>query len=75
MLCLDVRFLVEVEWRLSLVRFRVCSLSRLIGNCWMVNLRPGGALRWKVEDHWLRRSGSVMWKVGTSKVVVLDCVS
>jgi hypothetical protein len=57
------------------MRFRVCSLSRLIGNCWMVNLRPGGALRWKVEDHWLRRSGSVMWKVGTSKVVVLDCVS
>jgi hypothetical protein len=39
------------------------------------NLRPGGALRWKVEDRQLRRSGSVMWKVGTSKVVATACVS
>jgi acetyl-CoA carboxylase beta subunit len=36
--------LVEVEWRLSLARFRVYSLSSLIGNCWMDNLRPGGAI-------------------------------
>jgi hypothetical protein len=31
------------------VRFRVCSTSSSIGNSWMDNLRPGGALRWKVE--------------------------
>jgi hypothetical protein len=31
------------------VRFRVCSLFRSFGNDWMNNLRPGGALRWKVE--------------------------
>jgi hypothetical protein len=51
------------------MRFRVCSLSRSIGNCWMFNLRLGGALRQKVEDRWLGRSGSVMWKDNTSKVV------
>jgi hypothetical protein len=34
-----------------------------------VNLRPGGALRWKVEDHRLRRSVSDMWQADTSKVV------
>jgi hypothetical protein len=39
------------------------------------NLRPGEALRWKEEDRQLGRSGSVMWKVGTSKVVALACVS
>jgi hypothetical protein len=33
------------------------------------NLRPGEALRWKVEDHRLGRPGSDMWKVGTSMVV------
>jgi hypothetical protein len=33
------------------------------------NLRPSRALSWKVEDHQLGRSGSVMWKVDTSKVV------
>jgi hypothetical protein len=38
------------------------------------NLRPDVALRWKVEDHRLGRSGSVMWKVGTSQVVALVCV-
>jgi hypothetical protein len=38
------------------------------------NLRPDGALRWKTEDRWLGRSGSVMWKVGTSKVVASACV-
>jgi hypothetical protein len=27
------------------VRFRVCSLPRSIGNCWMDNLRPDGAIR------------------------------
>jgi hypothetical protein len=31
------------------VRFRVCSLSESFGNDWMDNLRPGRALRWKVE--------------------------
>jgi hypothetical protein len=36
-------------WRLPLVRFRVCSISSSIGNYWIDILRPGGALRWKVE--------------------------
>jgi hypothetical protein len=38
------------------------------------NLRLGGALRWKVEDHQLARLGSEVWKAGTSKVVVPACV-
>jgi hypothetical protein len=56
------------------VRFRVCSLSRLAGDSWMFNLGPGGALRWKVEDHQLRKSRNDMWQAGTSKVVVPTCV-
>jgi hypothetical protein len=43
------------------MRFRICSLSSSIYNCWMDNLRPGGALRWKPEDHQLGRPESVMW--------------
>jgi hypothetical protein len=39
------------------------------------NLSPGVALRWKVEDRLLGRSGSEMWKAGTSKVVAPACVS
>jgi hypothetical protein len=39
------------------------------------NLRPGGALMWKAEDHQLGRLGSVMWNAGTSKVVAPACVS
>jgi hypothetical protein len=39
------------------------------------NLRPGEALRWKVEDHQLERSGSSFWQAGTSKVVAPVCVS
>jgi hypothetical protein len=35
------------------------------------NLRSGGALRWKVEDCRLGRSGSVMWQAGTSKIVTV----
>jgi hypothetical protein len=38
------------------------------------NLRPGGALRWKVEGRRLGRSGSGMWKASTSKVVAPACV-
>jgi hypothetical protein len=34
-----------------------------------VNLRPDRALRWKVEDHGLGRSKSVIWKAGISKVI------
>jgi hypothetical protein len=49
--------------------------SSSIGNYWMDNLRPGGALRWKADDHRLGRSGSVMWLAGTSKVVAQACVS
>jgi hypothetical protein len=56
------------------VRFRICFLFRSIGNCGMDNLRPGGALRWKVEDYQLGRSGSVMWQARTSKVVAPACV-
>jgi hypothetical protein len=33
------------------------------------NLRLGRALRWKVEDRRLGRSGSVMWQASTSKTV------
>jgi hypothetical protein len=39
--------MVEVEWRVPLIRFRVCSLFSSGDNGWMVNLRPGGALRGK----------------------------
>jgi hypothetical protein len=39
------------------------------------NLRPDGALRWKLEDHRLERSGSVMWQAGTSKVAAPNYVS
>jgi hypothetical protein len=35
----------------------------------MDNMRPGRALKWKAEDHWLGRSGSEVWKADTSKVV------
>jgi hypothetical protein len=56
------------------VRFRVCSLSRSFGNCWMVNLRLDRALMWKVENHQLGRSVSVIWQAGSSKVVALACV-
>jgi hypothetical protein len=31
------------------VRFRICSLSISFGNVGLFNLRPGRALRWKVE--------------------------
>jgi hypothetical protein len=56
------------------MRFRVCSLFSSAGNDWMDNLRPGGALRWKVETQ-LERSGSVIWQVSTSKVVAPTYVS
>jgi hypothetical protein len=39
------------------------------------NLRPSRALRWKAEDRQLGRSGSVMWKDGTSKIVAPAYVS
>jgi hypothetical protein len=66
--------MVEVEWMLSLTRFSGCSLFGSVGNDWMDNLRPGGALRWKVEDRRLGMSGSVMWQADTSKVVAPACV-
>jgi hypothetical protein len=56
------------------VRVRVCPLSSSIGNCWMDNLRLGGALRWKVEtaswDGW----EVVRGKADTFKVVAPACV-
>jgi hypothetical protein len=56
------------------VRFRVCSLSSSICNCWMDNLRLDGAFRWKAEDHRLKRAGSVMGQAGTFKVVAPACI-
>jgi hypothetical protein len=40
----------------------------------MFNLRQGGALRWKVEDPRLKRSGSVIWQADTYKIVAPACV-
>jgi hypothetical protein len=57
------------------VRFRVCSLFGSVGNGWLFNLRSGGALWWKAEDRRLGRTGSVLCKDGTSKVVAPACVS
>jgi hypothetical protein len=57
------------------VRFRICPLFSSVGDGWMINLRLGGAIRWKVEDHRLERAEKVMWKARTSKVVVLTCAS
>jgi hypothetical protein len=52
------------------------SLKLNFGICWwnLVNWRPDRTLRWKAEDRWLGRAGSVMWKAGTSKVVAPVCV-
>jgi hypothetical protein len=61
--------MVEVEWRLPIIRFRVYFIYSSIGNCWIDNLRSDGALRWKAKDCRLGMSGSVMWQAGTSKVV------
>jgi hypothetical protein len=56
------------------MRFRVCFLSSSIYNYSMDNLRPGRALRWKVKDHRLGKSGSVIWQAGTSKAIAPACV-
>jgi hypothetical protein len=42
------------------MRFRVCSLFGSVDNGWLINLRLGGALRWKAEDRQLGRAESVM---------------
>jgi hypothetical protein len=39
-----------------------------------LNRRPGGALRWKADVRQLGSPGSVMWKIGISKVVAPACV-
>jgi hypothetical protein len=41
--------MVEVEWRLSLTRFRVVPSLVHIVNVGFFNLRPGRGLRWKVK--------------------------
>jgi hypothetical protein len=46
----------------------------ICGRFWII-WRPGGALRWKGEDHQLGRSGSGVWKAGTFKAVAPACVS
>jgi hypothetical protein len=51
------------------------DLFNVDGNGWMINLRPGRALRWKAEDRRLGRAGNVMWQAGTSKVVAPAYVS
>jgi hypothetical protein len=44
------------------VRFSVCSISSSIDNCWIDNLRTGGALRWKVETAGWKSRGVVCGK-------------
>jgi hypothetical protein len=39
--------MVEVEWMIPLVRFRICSLFSSVGNGWVVNLRSGEAIGWE----------------------------
>jgi hypothetical protein len=41
---------------------------------WKTGFTLDGALRWKVDDCQLERSGSVMWKANTSKIVAPVCV-
>jgi hypothetical protein len=38
------------------------------------NLRSDGAIRWKAKDCRLGRSGSMIWKANTYKVVAPACV-
>jgi hypothetical protein len=45
-----------------------------VGNVEIDNLRSDEALRWKAEDCRFGRSGSGLWKAGTSKVVAPSCV-
>jgi hypothetical protein len=59
------RWVVERS-RVSDTCFTSLSLELMLR---LDNLRPGGTLRWKVEDRQLERSGCVMWQVGTSKDV------
>jgi hypothetical protein len=40
----------------------------------LINLRLSVALRWKAEDRQLGMMESVIWQVGTSKVVAPGCV-
>jgi hypothetical protein len=63
--------LIDAEW--SKDHKSVIGDSHLILHLRLMldldNLILGGALRWKVEDHWLGKSESVVWKADTSKVV------
>jgi hypothetical protein len=49
------------------------SNSSLVDRIWL-NLRLGGALRWKGEDRRLGRSVSDVWKADTFKIVAPICV-
>jgi hypothetical protein len=60
---------VEIEWHGGHSAARCFTPKLLEAYVVHVNLRPGGALWWRVEDHRLGRAGSVMWKAVTSKVV------
>jgi hypothetical protein len=49
---------VEIPW--DGPRFHKLQTFVVVGGS-LVNLRPGGALRWKAEDHRLERLGSMIW--------------
>jgi hypothetical protein len=45
----------------------------ICGRFWII-WRPGGALRWKGEDHRLGRSESGVWKASTFRAVAHACI-
>jgi hypothetical protein len=65
----DIEIDVSRRWVVERQRVGDMSLYTHLFLLRMVNLRPDEVIRWKVEDRRLRKSGSVMWKVSTSKVV------
>jgi hypothetical protein len=59
-----------VEW----LEDHVVAISPFNMKLWpywwnLINWRPDGTFRWKAEDRQLGKTGSVMWKGGTSKDV------
>jgi hypothetical protein len=50
------------------MRFRICSLFSSIYNYWMDNLRPGGALRFKVETIGWKGRGMVCGKMAPPRL-------
>jgi hypothetical protein len=60
--------MVEVEWRLPVVRFRAGSPFCSDGNELIDNLRLGGALRWKEETADWEGRGVVCGKTAPSRL-------